>query len=109
MKTKLLFYGGFGALIMKDNWWMIKNSKGGKDAALTLMLIAFFFSLMLAGLGAIETLSIATYAVAFRSFDMGFATTVLIPLIGLYFGRRWTRVQEQLHGQQELFANKEEQ
>jgi len=85
-------------------WWALKNSAGKKDVAMTLMLIAFFFALLLAGMGAIETAAILGQTIAFRAFDMGFATTVLVPLIGLYFGRRWTDTQRGLYDQQALWA-----
>lgn len=81
----------------KHPWWALKNSAGKKDVAMSLMIIAFFFALGLAGLGAIETASILGQSLAFRAFDMGFATTVLVPLIGLYFGRRWTDTQRGLY------------
>ena len=88
----------------KSPWWAFRNSAGKKDVAMTLMIIAFFFALGLAGLGAIETASVLGQMFAFRAFDMGFATTVLVPLIGLYFGRRWTDTQRGLYDQQALFS-----
>jgi hypothetical protein len=88
-------------------WWMMRNSSGKKDVAMTLMIIAFFFSLGLAAIGSIQSLSFAGYAFAFRAFDMGFATTVLVPLIGLYFGRRWTDTQRGLYDTQALYSDRE--
>jgi len=89
-------------------WWALKNSGGKKDVALTLMVLAFASSLGLAGLGTIENLDIGDASIGFRSFDMGFATTVLIPMIGLYFGRRYTDTQRGLYDQQSLWANRTE-
>lgn len=83
-------------------WWALKNSAGKKDVAMTLMVVCFLFTLGLAGMGAIETASILGQVIAFRAFDMGFATTVLVPLIGLYFGRRWTDTQRGLYDAQAL-------
>lgn len=87
-------------------WWMVKNSNGKKDAALTLMLLAFVFTLAMTFLSAIHTVNIGDKNISFREFDMGFPTVVLIPLIGLYFGRRWTDVQAGVYEQQKLYAPK---
>lgn len=62
----------------------IKNTGGKKDAALTMMIVAFVFSLGLALLGAVETVNLGNKSFSFRPFDMGFATTVLVPLIALF-------------------------
>lgn len=82
----------------------IKNTSNKKDAALTLMILAFVFSLLLAIMGAIDSLTLGDYIISFREYNMGFATTVLIPLIGLYFGRRWTDTQRGLYDTQKLWA-----
>lgn len=86
-------------------WWALRNSAGKKDVAMTLMIVSFVFSLLLAGLGAIENINLGEQSFNFRAFDMGFATTVLVPLIGLYFGRRWTDTQRGLYDQQALAIN----
>ena len=92
----------------KGSWWMVKNSSGKKDVALTLMLASFVFSLVLAIFGAVETLSLGDRSISFREYNMGFATTVLIPFIGLYFGRRWTDTNRGLYDQQKLYAKRPE-
>jgi len=77
-------------------WWMMRNSAGKKDVAMTFMTIAFLFSLFLAVLGSVEAVNFGGKSFNFRAFDMGFATTVLTPLIALYFGRRWISVSHEL-------------
>lgn len=69
-------------------WWMMRNSAGKKDVAMTFMTIAFVFSLLLAALGTIEAANFGDRSFNFRAFDMGFATTVLTPLIGLSLFRK---------------------
>lgn len=69
---------------VKGPWWALRNSNGKKDVAMTLMIVSFAFSLFLAGIGAIENINLGNRSFNFRAFDMGFATTVLIPLIGLF-------------------------
>ena len=92
----------------EGSWWMIRNSRGKKDVALTLMLVSFVFSIALAVFGAVETLNVGDNSVSFREFNMGFATTVLVPLIGLYFGRRWTDTNSGRYDQQKLYAKTED-
>lgn len=87
-------------------WWALRNSSGKKDVAMTLMIVSFVFSLILAGLGAVENINLGNRSFNFRAFDIGFATTVLIPLIGLYYGRRYTDTQRGLYDNQELFLRK---
>lgn len=86
-------------------WWALRNSAGKKDVAMTLMIVAFMFSLLLAGLGAIENINLGNQSFNFRSFDMGFATTVLVPLVGLYFGRRWTDTNRGLYDHQSMYLS----
>lgn len=90
-------------------WWALKNTSGKRDVAMTLMILAFLFSLLLAGLGTLENVNLGERSFSFRAFDMGFATTVLVPLIGLYFGRRWTDTQHGLYDMQALHAGKKEE
>ena len=91
----------------KGAWWMLHNSGGKKDVALTLMVMAFMLSCFLAALGALGEVSVGNTIVSFNEFNMGFATVVLVPLIGLYFGRRYTDTQRGLYDQQALYAPKE--
>lgn len=90
-------------------WWAFRNSAGKKDVAMTLMIVAFTFSLFLAALGAVENINLGDQSFNFRAFDMGFATTVLVPLIGLYFGRRWTDTNRGLYDHQSLFLGRKEE
>lgn len=89
-------------------WWALKNSAGKKDVAMTLMIVAFLFSLLLAIAGAFEDVSFGDSSLSFRAFDMGFATTVFAPLVALYFGRRYTDTQKGLYDNQALWSKKEE-
>lgn len=93
----------------KYPWWALKNSAGKKDVAMTLMIVAFLFSLLLAVLGAFESVNLGEKSFNFRAFDMGFATTVLVPLIGLYFGRRWTDTNRGLYDHQAMYLKKDDE
>ncbi len=91
----------------KASWFWMKNTSGKPDAALTLMVLAFLLSCFLAVVGALEEVNVGDTSIAFNDFNMGFATVVLIPLIGLYFGRRWTDTQAGVYKQQALYAPNE--
>lgn len=91
-------------LEVKISRFWVKNTSGKPDAALTLLLIAFFLSCALTVVGAIQEIAIGNFVLTFNESNVGmFATTVLIPLIGLYFGRRWRSAQESASNVQSLF------
>ncbi len=93
----------------KASWFWMKNTSGKADAALTLMVLSFLLSCVLAIAGAFQEIRVGDTSVTFTEYNMGFATTVLVPLIGLYFGRRWTDTHRGLYDQQKLYApNKDE-
>lgn len=92
----------------KASWFWMKNTSGKADAALTLMVASFMLSCVLAMAGAFGEIRVGNTSVSFNEYNMGFATTVLVPLIGLYFGRRWTDTQRGLYDNQALHAPKSE-
>lgn len=73
-----------------EPWWMLRNSRGKKDVALTLMVAAFILTCILTLAGAVSVIQVGTLALEIRSLDMGFTSTVLVPLIMLYFGNRYS-------------------
>lgn len=69
----------------------INNTSGKPDAALTLLVVSFILSCVLAIVGAVDEVSIGSTIIDFNEFNVGgFATTVMLPLAGLYWGRRFT-------------------
>jgi len=80
----------------KHPWWALKNSAGKKDVSMTLMIISFIFCLGMAILGSFESVNLGERSFNFRAFDVGFASTVLIPMLALYFGRRYTTAHERV-------------
>jgi len=80
----------------KHPWWALKNSAGKKDVSMTLMIISFVFCLGMAILGSFESINLGERSFSFRAFDVGFASTVLIPMLALYFGRRYTTAHERV-------------
>lgn len=87
----------------KTPFWMIRNSGGKKDVALTLMLATWVICCALAIVGAIETISYDDKTIEFNEFDIGFASVVFVPLAGLYFGRRYTDAQKDMLDTQKVW------
>lgn len=77
--------------------WLMKNSQGDKDGMWTLTVIAFFATTLSYLASIFEMFQLGDFALSFRPFDgMGYAAVVLIPLISGYFGRRYTKSQNEI-------------
>jgi len=71
---------------IKPSWFWIKNSKGEASVSVTFLTVAFGVT-TLAYVGSIfEHIG----PIALRPFDVGACSTYFVPLLTLYFGRRWT-------------------
>lgn len=62
---------------------LLKNSDGKPSASFTMVYSAFVVSLIWFALSLFEIPHV-------RQFDVAMASGFLTPLIGLYFGRRWS-------------------
>ena len=70
----------------KTSWWWMNNSEGKPSMSATFATIAF-----LAATGAyIAAIFEKVGTVSIRPFDSAACSTYLIPILGLYFGRRFT-------------------
>lgn len=67
-----------------------KNSKGEKSGSFTFAAIAFFITSTSVILGIFENMTFGEFSISFRSLDASIITAYLVPIMGLYFGRRWT-------------------
>lgn len=70
----------------KKPWYILKDSQGQGSVTVTLMLVSFWittFSYIASALGKIGD-------VEFKDFDSAAAGAYLIPILTLYFGRKWT-------------------
>jgi len=80
----------------KAPWWMLRNSHGDKDGMFTLMVLAFIATTAAYVVSIFEVIRLGDNMVSFRAFDgLGYAAVVLVPLIGGYFGRRYTKAQNE--------------
>ncbi len=90
----------------KEPWWMLRNSAGKKDFALTLTFISFIVCSVMALLGSITTLTFGAVVISFNPMDPIYATTIFLGSAGLYFGRRTVDTQKGLYDTQSLVINK---
>lgn len=75
---------------VKPSWFWIKNSKGEASATITFTTIAFFVTTLAYVASIFESIG----PVSFRSFDAAACSAYFIPLLTLYFGRRWTEAKK---------------
>lgn len=71
---------------VKDTWLWIKDSKGYGSVTVTFVTIAFFVTTMAYLLSIVEKIG----PVSIRPFDVGACSAYFIPILTLYFGRKWT-------------------
>ena len=74
---------------VKSSWFWIRNSKGEASATITFTTIAFVVTTLAYVASIFETVG----PVSFRAFDAGACSAYFIPLLTLYFGRRWTEAK----------------
>lgn len=76
----------------KVPFWLLRNSRGEKDAMWTLTLVAFVITTLAYLSSLISVVQVGEFTLSFRAFDgLGYAAVVLVPLLGAYFGRRYTK------------------
>jgi hypothetical protein len=76
--------------LIKPAWWWLRNTDGKKDASLTIMVAAFVITTFAYLTSLIETFAYGNFNISFNDFSVDYATTVLIPSMTLYFGRRFS-------------------
>jgi hypothetical protein len=75
---------------IKPSWFWIKNSKGEASVSVTFLTIAFLATT--ASYVASMFQSVGPFIP--RQFDAGACSAYFIPLLTLYFGRRWTEAKK---------------
>lgn len=74
---------------VKDSWFWIKDTKGYGSVTVTFLTIAFVVTTLAYILSIVESIG----AVHFRPFDVGATSAYFIPLLTLYFGRKFTEAK----------------
>lgn len=67
-------------------WYWIKDSKGYKSITVTLVFVSFWVTTFAYLVSLVDSIG----DIKFREFDVGAVSAYLIPILGLYFGRKWT-------------------
>lgn len=69
----------------KPAWFWIKDTKGFGSVSLTFATVAFWVTTFAYIASIFETVG----PIAFRAFDAGACAAFLVPVLSLYFGRKW--------------------
>jgi hypothetical protein len=67
-------------------WYWIKDSRGFKSITVTLVFVSFWVTTFAYLVSLVDSIG----DIKFREFDVGAVSAYLIPILGLYFGRKWT-------------------
>jgi hypothetical protein len=70
----------------KKPWYMLRDSRGRGSVTVTLMLVSFWVTTFAYVASWFEKIG----NVEFREFDAGSVGAYLVPILTLYFGRKWT-------------------
>lgn len=71
---------------VKPAWYWIKDSRGFGSVTVTLVFVAFWVTT----LSYIASIFDRIGSVSLRPFDVAACASYFIPILTLYFGRRWT-------------------
>lgn len=89
-------------MIMSDDkkkktvpWWWMRNDKGSQSVSVTFAAVSFIVTTLVYLGSAFEKVG----PIAFRSFDVSAAATYFIPVLSLYFGRKFTDAKYQVNTQ----------
>lgn len=72
--------------IPKASWIWIKDAAGFPSVTVTFAAIAFWVTTILYALSVVDHIG----SLHFRQFDVAAASAYFVPVLTLYFGRRWT-------------------
>jgi hypothetical protein len=67
-------------------WYWIRDSRGYKSITVTLVFVSFWVTTFAYLVSLVDSVG----DIKFREFDVGAVSAYLIPILGLYFGRKWT-------------------
>lgn len=67
-------------------WWWMRNDKGAQSVSVTFATVSFIVTTLIYLGSAFEKIG----PIAFRSFDVSAAAIYFVPVLSLYFGRKFT-------------------
>lgn len=74
---------------VNDSWMWIRDSKGMGSVTTTFAAVAFYVTTFAYIMSVVESIG----PVALRSFDVAACSSYMVPILALYFGRRWTEAK----------------
>lgn len=80
-----------------DSWLWIRDSKGFGSVTVTFVTIAFFVTTLAYVLSIVS--KIGPFEI--RSFDVAACSAYFIPILTLYFGRKWTEAKHGINASKE--------
>lgn len=75
--------------VVRPTWYWIKDSKGYGSVTVTLLFVAFWVTTVAYIMSMVEKIG----PVVIRPFDVAATSVYLIPILTLYFGRRFTEAK----------------
>ena len=74
---------------VKDSWFWVRDSKGFGSVTLTFATVAFFVTTLAYVLSIVQKIG----SIEIRAFDVGACSAYMIPVLTLYFGRKFTEAK----------------
>lgn len=74
------------SITVKPAWYWIKDTSGEGSVTVTMLFVAFWVTTIAYVLSVIDHIG----SVSIRTFDVGACSAYFIPILTLYFGRKWT-------------------
>lgn len=71
---------------VNDSWFWIKDTKGYGSVTVTFVTVAFWVTTVAYMLSMAESVG----PISIRPFDVAACSSYFIPILTLYFGRKWT-------------------
>lgn len=75
--------------VVKPAWYWIKDTKGNGSVTVTMIFIAFWVTTLAFIMSIVDHIG----SVTIRPFDVAACSAYFIPILTLYFGRRWTEAK----------------
>jgi hypothetical protein len=74
---------------VKPAWYWIKDSKGFGSVTVTMVFVSFWVTTLAYLMSIVEHVG----PVTIRTFDVAATSAYFIPILTLYFGRKWTEAK----------------
>jgi hypothetical protein len=79
--------------VRQKPWYWLRDSQGYGSITVTLVFVSFWVTTLAYIASIVENIG----GVSVRSFDVAAASTYMIPILTLYFGRKWSDRNKGFH------------